>query len=143
MSSSTLSHVTMLYAAEASTLTGVRVFSPIAEALCRPSRCSILQEQVLCRASEYSIQLRKHSVGCQSTSANRASIVTADRVLYSNLSVQSYIITGLFPFFYRIKLHKLHRLYRVFKLFRKNKIPSSYFYVFFRNFSFSDITDIT
>ena len=51
--------------------------------LCRASRCFMLQKQVLCRASEYSIRLRKHSVGRQSTSANRASIVTAVRVLYA------------------------------------------------------------
>ena len=80
---STLSPVRVLNPAEVSTLMRVRVFSPIAETLCRPSRCSMLQEQVLCRATEYSIHLRKHSVGRQSTSANRASIVSAVRVLYA------------------------------------------------------------
>ena len=59
-----------------------RCFMLQKQALCRPSRCSMPQEQILCRPSECSIQMRKHSVGRQSTSASRASIVTADRVLY-------------------------------------------------------------
>jgi len=56
----TLTRVTMLYAAEANTLTGVRVLYPNAETLCRPS--------------EYFRRSRKHPVGRQSAVCDKCKL---------------------------------------------------------------------
>ena len=60
-----------------------RVQYPIAEALWRPTECLIRLEKAFCRASEYSIQMRKHYDGRQSVISNRGSILSAVRVLTS------------------------------------------------------------
>ena len=65
---SIMSAVRVLYQIAASTMSAVRVLYQIAQALCRPSECSI--------------KLRKHYVGRQSAISNRASIMSAVRVLY-------------------------------------------------------------
>ena len=53
------------------------------QALWRPTECSIRLEQASWRPTEYSIRMRKHYDGRQSVISNRGSILSAVRVLTS------------------------------------------------------------
>ena len=109
----------------ASIVSVVRVLYPIAEVLCRPTECFILQEQVLCRPSGCFIQSRKqsvarqstlfcrskhyvarhntlsdrskHSVGRQSTPSNCGNTLTADRVQFPVEASITTAVRVLYP----------------------------------------------